>query len=277
MTLTIATWNVNSLRRRLDLLERLVADHNPDIVCLQETKVTDADFPTERVREIGFPFQAVAGMPSYNGVAILSKTPLEDVQCHSRLDDKGARHISAIISTKEKNIEVHSLYVPAGGNLPDPQKNPKFRYKLLFIDELSDWFAGRYGFRDPIVLAGDFNIAPLPSDVWNHKRLRRAVTHTEMEILALDRLKRSLNWIDCLREVTPEDDPVFTWWSYRSGNWKAENKGRRLDHIWVTPALVGSIVKVEVLTDVRNWEPPSDHAPMLLEIKTDLPPLDNAR
>jgi len=273
MTFTIATWNVNSLRRRLDLLERLATDRRPDVLCLQETKVTDAAFPAARISEIGYPFQAIAGMPGYNGVAILSKIPLEDVQRHSRLGDMGARHISATIATREENIEVHSLYVPAGGDIPDPEKNAKFRYKLLFLDELSDWFAGCYGFRDPIVLAGDFNIAPLPSDVWNHNRLRRAVTHTEIEILALERLKRSLNWIDCLREALGEDDPVFTWWSYRSGNWQAANKGRRLDHIWVTPALNGSIGTVEVLTDVRNWEPPSDHAPMLMEIKTHLPPL----
>lgn len=260
--LTIASWNINSVRKRLPLLERLAEHANADVICLQETKAAVEAFPTAAIAEMGYVHQAVSGFKGYNGVAILSKLPLSNINRYPHCDRDDARHISAAV----EGLSVHSLYVPAGGDLPDIARNPKFAHKLRFCDAVADHFAGNHGYRDEIVVAGDFNIAPLPADVWDHVKLSRIVTHTPIEIAALERMKRALQFIDTLREVVPENDPVFTWWSYRAADWLATNKGRRLDHIWVTQPLKSRIAGVEVLLDIRNWTPPSDHVPVVLKL-----------
>ncbi len=266
-TLTIASWNINSVRRRLDQIERLANETGVDVICLQETKASEPDFPAAEIAAFGYPHQAVAGFGGYNGVAILSRWPLGQIERHGHCEREDARHISAVITINDSEpLTIHSVYVPAGGDIPDAAVNPKFAHKLRFIDAIADYFAGGFGFRDNVVVAGDLNVAPLPSDVWNHAKLARIVTHTPIEIAALERFKRSLHFIDALREVVPEDDPVFTWWSYRAADWKAANKGRRLDHIWVSTPLKDKIGGVEVLSDVRNWAPPSDHVPVVLKL-----------
>lgn len=265
--LSVATWNINSVRKRLGQLERLADAAAPDVICLQETKCADAAFPRREIADLGYVHQAYAGQPAYNGVAILSKLPLSGIDLHRHCGRDDARHISAVIGAGAAAMKVHSLYVPAGGEIPDAALNPKFGHKLNFVDAVADFFAGHHGLADAAVVAGDFNIAPLPADVWDHARLSRMVTHTPIEIAALERMKRALYFIDALREVEPADTPVFTWWSYRAADWQAANKGRRLDHIWVTPALKDRIGGVEVLTDARHWTPPSDHAPVLLKLK----------
>ena len=261
--LTIASWNINSVRKRLEQLERLAEDSAADVICLQETKASVEAFPTEAIAAMGFVHQAVSGFGGYNGVAILSKLPLTAINRYPHCGRNDARHISATVDV----LSVHSLYVPAGGQLPDNDLNPKFAHKLKFVDAVADHFAGNHGYRDAIVVAGDFNVAPLPADVWDHLKLSRIVTHTPIEIAALERMKRSLQFIDTLREVVPADDPVFTWWSYRAADWQAANKGRRLDHIWVTQPLKARIASVEVLTDIRHWTPPSDHVPVILKLR----------
>jgi exodeoxyribonuclease-3 len=255
----------------MDALARLAETTAADVICLQETKVEGEFFPGAAIAEMGYPHQAVAGQPGYNGVAILSRWPLHGIVRHHHCERTDARHISAVITpgdgaTADAAVTVHSLYVPAGGEIADAEKNPKFAHKLKFIDAVADHFSGGYGFRDPMVLAGDLNVAPLPADVWDHLRLSKIVTHTPIEIAALERLKRSLAFIDVVREVIPADDPVFTWWSYRAADWQAVNKGRRLDHIWVTAPLKDRIAGAEVLTDVRHWQPPSDHAPVVVRL-----------
>jgi exodeoxyribonuclease-3 len=270
--LTIVTWNINSIRKRVDGLARLAEATDADVICLQETKVDGAFFPADTVTAMGYVHQAIAGQPGYNGVAILSRWPLHDIVRHHHCERQDARHISATVRPEDgapldTPLSIHSLYVPAGGDIPDVEKNPKFAHKLRFIDAVADHFAGGYGFRDPMVLAGDLNVAPLPSDVWDHVRLSKIVTHTPIEIAALERLKRSLAFIDAVREVVPADDPVFTWWSYRAADWQAVNKGRRLDHIWVTVPLKDRIAGVDVMVDVRHWQPPSDHVPVLLKLR----------
>jgi exodeoxyribonuclease-3 len=259
---SIASWNINSVRKRIAQLERLAEEAAPDVICLQETKTNDASFPTAEIAAMGYPHQAIAGFGGYNGVAILSKFPLSAINRYPHCARDDARHISATI----EGVSVHSLYVPAGGDLPCVERNPKFAHKLKFVDAVADHFAGAHGYREAIVVAGDFNVAPLPADVWDHVKLSRIVTHTPIEIAALERMKRSLQFIDALREVVPEDDPVFTWWSYRAADWQAANKGRRLDHIWVTQPLKERIAGVEVLTDIRHWTPPSDHVPVILKL-----------
>ena len=265
----IASWNINSVRRRVSQLDRLADETNADIICLQETKVADPEFPTEEISALGYPHQATAGFGGYNGVAILSKYPLCQIQRHLHCDRDDARHISASVQLCEnETISIHNVYVPAGGNVPDVNLNPKFAHKLRFVDAIADYFAGHFGFRENLVVVGDLNIAPLPADVWDHSKLSHLVTHTPIEIEALERFKRSLNFIDALREVVPESDPVFTWWSYRAADWKAVNKGRRLDHVWVSTSLRDKIGDVDVLADVRNWTPPSDHVPIVLNLNT---------
>lgn len=269
--LSIITWNINSVRRRMEGLARLAELTAADVICLQETKADDEAFPRSEIADLGYPHQAVAGQRRGNGVAILSRWPLEAIERHHHCGRADARHVSAILNPDsgapvDQRLSIHSLYVPAGGEIPDPDVNPKFAHKLQFIDAVADHFASGYGFRDAMVLVGDFNVAPLPADVWNHVKLSRVVTHTPREIAALERMKRALTFIDVVREVVPADDPVFTWWSYRAADWQAANKGRRLDHIWITSPLRECIHEVEVLTDVRHWQPPSDHVPVLLRL-----------
>lgn len=264
----IISWNINSVRKRIEQLARIVDAYAPDAVCLQETKVNDADFPHSEIARLGFGHVATYGYGGYNGVAILSSHALSDVHCHARRGKRDGRHISAVVAPKDgPAFSLHSVYVPAGGEAPDPRINDKFADKLAFIDDTADYFAGAYGFRDAVVLTGDLNIAPLPSDVWDHHKMQKRIGHTDLDIAAMDRLRRSLNWIDVVREIVPPDDPVFTWWSYRQSEFRTDSKGWRLDHIWVSPGLKAHIHTAEVLIDVRNWTPPSDHAPVLMELR----------
>jgi len=249
-------------------LEKLVTRWDPDIICLQELKADYDNVPTDSIRSMGYPHLAICGEKAYNGVAILSKYALTDIKSFAWAGRTDARHVFARVGALRRSIGIHCVYIPAGGDIADRDLNPKFDYKLRYLDALADHFAGSYGFRDPMVLAGDLNVAPLPSDVWDHAKLRKVVTHTDIEISALERLKRSLNWIDTQRQIVGDQDPVFTWWSYRAADWELSNKGRRLDHIWVTPGLKDHIVDVDVLTAVRHWVPPSDHAPVHLVLQT---------
>jgi exodeoxyribonuclease-3 len=272
--LSILSWNINSVRKRLGALARLAETTAADVICLQETKVEDDSFPAAAIAAMGYPYQALAGQRAYNGVAILSRWPLDRIAVHRHGGRAEARHVAATLvpgagTPLDRPVAIHSLYVPAGGEIPDPALNPKFAHKLAFMDAVADHFAGGYGFRDPIVLAGDLNVAPLPADVWDHLKLSRIVTHTPVEIAALERIKRALAFTDVVREIIPPDDPVFTWWSYRAADWQAANRGRRLDHIWVTAPLKDRIAAAEVLVDVRHWNPPSDHVPVVLRLARD--------
>lgn len=271
MALVIASWNVNSVRLRLPHVERLVRGHAPDVLCLQETKVIDPLFPREAFAEWGYVHQAIRGMKGYNGVAILSRLPLSDIHGVSWCERDDCRHLAARVpfaGAPEGFVEVHSLYIPAGGDKPDAEINPKFAHKLAFLREVEQWFLAHRGYSDAMVLAGDFNVAPLETDVWDHKKLSRVITHTPIEILHLSRLQQSLNWVDAARHFVPPSQPLFTWWSYRQrgDDWREANRGRRLDHLWVTQPLRERLSAFEVVDDARGWEPPSDHAPILLTL-----------
>jgi len=282
MTLSVASWNVNSVRKRLDGLKALADEHAPDVICLQETKVTDDLFPAVDIAAMGYPHQAIHGIKGYNGVAILSKLPLEHIETAAWCGKADGRHIYCRLTPAAGTsagkaaggpppLEIHSLYVPAGGDVADPLKNPKFAHKLDFITELTHWWAargpadGRKG-TPARILAGDFNVAPLPTDVWSHERLKNIVTHTEIEITHLDALQRAGGWVDAVRRLIPEDDPVFTWWSYRARDWAEADKGRRLDHIWVSQDLEAALERVDILRHARDWDPPSDHVPVILTL-----------
>lgn len=257
------TWNINSVRLRIDLLRRLVEETDPDVVLLQETKVQDKDFPAEAVREMGFGHVAFRGMKSYNGVAILSKQPLADPDGRHWVGRDDARHV---LATLPNGVEIHSLYVPAGGDEPDPEANDKFRHKLDFVDEMTSWFPTARDPKRPILLAGDLNIAPLESDVWSHKQLLKIVSHTPVETDGLKAAQAAFGWTDAMRAMSPEPERLYTWWSYRAKDWRAADRGRRLDHVWLSPGLDGTLRAMRVLEDARGWEKPSDHAPVIVDL-----------
>ncbi len=257
----ILSWNINSVRLRQRALARLLRSEQPDVVCLQETKVPDELFPLERFRALGYRYSLISGQKGYHGVAILSRVPLRGSCAQTWCDSTDRRHVHTILPG---GIELHNVYAPAGGDLPDPSRNPKFAHKLRFFEEMSRWFGQRGVRGGKGVLVGDLNIAPLPNDVWSHRQLRRIVTHTEVEIEHLSRLMASVGWVDGLRRFVPDSEKLYTWWSYRASDWKRANKGRRLDHAWVTPRLSDRLEEAVVLERVRGWRVPSDHAPIRL-------------
>ncbi len=262
-TLRITTWNVNSIRLRLDGLGRLAKVLRPDVICLQETKVSNDLFPCEAVSKLGYPHQLLHGQPGYHGVAILSKIPIEQPL---RLDWCGKVDCRHAVVMLPGDLELHSLYVPAGGDLPDRELNPKFAHKLDFLAELTDWFERACQTGRRALLVGDLNIAPLETDVWSHKQLLKVVSHTPIEVEALGRLQASCGWIDAVRRFVPPSERLYTWWSYRAQDWAASDRGRRLDHIWVTPNLASKLLSVEVTQVARGWPQPSDHVPVTLEL-----------
>ena len=154
-----------------------------------------------------------------------------------------------------------------GGDEPDREVNEKFAHKLDFVTEMTSMFGKRRTkTKNKLVLVGDLNIAPLEHDVWGHKQLLKVVSHTPIEVEHMDRLQASHKWVDVMREEFPEPEKLYTWWSYRAKDWRAANKGRRLDHIWVTPALEAQAKNIRILTDARGWERPSDHVPVLMDL-----------
>lgn len=265
--LKIVTWNINSVRKRIDLLGKLVHDLNPDVVCLQETKVTDGLFPALDICAFGLPHQAICGQKGYNGVAILSKHPVSDQQNPKWGGLSHCRHVSALIHpANQEPLRLHSLYVPAGGDKPNPDTNPKFAEKLRFLDDIGADWQKNAAKRSREILTGDFNIAPLVEDVWSHEKLRRIVTHTDRERALLTALEQKGSWIDAMRYHYPPPKKLFTWWSYRTPDWQGANKGRRLDHIWVSNDLKSAMKAVDILTEARGWPEPSDHVPVMLTL-----------
>ena len=196
----LATWNINSVRLRLPLLEQLIASHAPDIIALQEIKVQTDLFPYDAIRALGYPHLYVRGQKGYHGVAILSKIPLSDVHELSLLDSADARNIDARLP---KGTELHNFYVPAGGDIPDRVANPYYGFKLDYVDAMRDWFARERGAAHPMILVGDLNVAPGEHDVWSHKQLLKVVSHTPEETERLNALQAGLAWRDAARHFTP--------------------------------------------------------------------------
>jgi exodeoxyribonuclease-3 len=264
--LRIVTWNINSLRLRLPLLRRLIDALDPDIICLQETKVPDEFFPVDAPGELGYPHVAFRGMKSYNGVAILSRLPLTRLALAPDWCGKDdCRHLDVAVTLRSGPLELHNFYVPAGGDVPDRTVNPKFGHKLDLVAEATTWFAAR----PPLtrtVLVGDLNIAPLENDVWSHRQLLDVVSHTPPETAGLLAWQHT-GFIDAVRHFVPADEKLYTWWSYRNRDWRASDRGRRLDHVWVSPDLEGSLVSQTILKDARDWPQASDHVPVCVELK----------
>ncbi|MCW8308331.1 exodeoxyribonuclease III [Acidiphilium sp. PA] len=263
-TLTVATWNINSVRLRQDLLTTLMAKAAPDILCLQETKAPDFLFPSDLGNKLGLPHVLTRGMKGYNGVAVLSRFELQRLETTPDWCGKSdCRHIAANVLIGHQPITIHNFYVPAGGDIPDREANPKYGHKLDFITEAKKHFASCPPYRT--ILVGDLNIAPLENDVWNHKQLLGVVSHTPAETAGLNEW-REQGFTDAIRHFVSQDQKLFTWWSYRNRDWRASNRGRRLDHIWVSRDLEASLSHHDILSEARDWPRGSDHVPVVLTL-----------
>ena len=254
------------MRLRADQVTRFVTEEAADVICLQEIKCREAEFPAAAFAEAGFPHLRIAGQKGWHGVAIASRLPIEDAPALSICREGHARVVGAIV----QGIEIQNFYIPAGGDLPDRVENPKFDHKLDFYEKLTAEMSARDP-RAPLVVAGDLNVAPGENDVWNHKFMLKVVSHTPPEIAAMAALKDSLGFIDLAREATPEPEKLFSWWSYRAADFRASNRGLRLDHIWITPGLRDAAFRTgaalaRVHYTAREWERPSDHAPVSVDL-----------
>ena len=256
MPFTIATWNINSVRLRADLVARLLREEAPDILCLQECKSPVDKIPAEVFAAAGYPHMVARGQKGYNGVAILSRMPLEDAGHIDWCGRGDARHVAARL---DNGVVIHNVYVPAGGDVPDREVNDKFGHKLDFVTELRDRFHADRPER--AILVGDLNIAPREDDVWSHRQLLKIVSHTPVETEGLTDALEAGAWVDVTRQDIPEGQ-LYSWWSYRSPDWDAADKGRRLDHIWASRDIAAAGHGSRILRPVRGWEQPSDHAPV---------------
>ena len=257
----IATWNINSVRLRIEQVLKFTNDKNIDLLCLQETKTEDQFFPSDDFLKIGMKYQYFRGEKSYNGVAILSKIKFQEKE-HINWCNKGdCRHISIKLG---KEIELHNFYIPAGGDDPDTSSNPKFAHKIDFLNEMKSHFTNDT--KTKKILVGDLNIAPLEHDVWSHKQLLNVVSHTPIETETLLDIIDSGEWVDVMRAITPHNEKLYSWWSYRNRNWEISNRGRRLDHVWVSKKIFPQVKSGVIHNETRSWERPSDHVPIVIDI-----------
>jgi len=257
--LKIASWNINSVRFRLDIVERFLREEAPDILCLQETKTEDVSFPRAAMHALGYEHLLLAGQKMHHGVAIISKIALAEATRHDWQANGEARHVGAMLPN---GWRLENVYVPAGGDIPDRQENAKFGQKLDFIGRMTEWSSA---LATPTIMVGDFNIAPLPSDVWGHKELLKTVSHTPIEVEALAHLQAAHGWVDVGRQFIPAPARYYSWWSYRAKDWTVGDRGRRLDHVWASPSVAPHATAHRVAEPCRSWEKPSDHIPLITE------------
>jgi exodeoxyribonuclease-3 len=203
--------------------------------------------------------QAINGQKGYHGVAILSRLPFARQSSQNFCGLGDSRHVSVVL---ENGVELHNFYVPAGADIPDPILNPKFAHKLDFLREMTCAFEKRHDRSSPVILVGDLNVAPLENDVWSHKQLLDVVSHTPVETGLLGEAMAAFEWTDITRIFVPEAEKIYSWWSYRALDWEASDRGRRLDHIWVSPGLRGAATSHKIFKTMRGWTQASDHVPV---------------
>jgi exodeoxyribonuclease III len=271
MPLTIATWNINSVRLRINLVARFLRSAQPDVLCLQETKCPDDAFPLKRFKQLGYEHAAINGQKGYHGVAVLARVPFETSDMQNFCGKTDCRHVSVVLGERaglRDPITLHNFYVPAGGDEPDPERNPKFAHKLSFLDEMRAREGLRPAPAQRAILVGDLNVAPLEHDVWSHKQMLKVVSHTPVECEKLNAARNAGNWIDSMRVLTPEPEKLYTWWSYRAmDNWKTADRGRRLDQVWSSHALADRVSKIEIAKNYRGAARPSDHVPVTATVE----------
>ena len=258
----LATWNINSVRHRIGLVARFLRDEQPDVLCLQETKVVNELFPFAAFNRLGYIHHAIHGQKAYHGVAILSRLPFRESGPQDFCREGHARHMGVQLAN---GVELHNFYVPAGGDIPDPKKNDKFAHKLHFLGGMETFF-GKRRKSDPAILVGDLNVAPLENDVWSHKQLLDVVSHTPVETELLGRVQAALDWTDATRHFVPPDQKIYSWWSYRAADWEASDRGRRLDHVWLSPGIAPALKSQRIVKKMRGWQKASDHVPVVVEL-----------
>jgi len=258
---SVATWNINSVRLRIAQVERFLSEQGPDILCLQEIKVAEELFPHAAFEALGYAYRAVHGQKGYHGVATVSRIPLREISRHDWQDNGEARHVGVELLGPGQGMVLENVYIPAGGDIPDRAANPKFGQKLDFLERMARW-AERID--RPTLLVGDFNIAPLDCDVYDHRALLQVVSHTPVEVETLGRLADAHGWVDLGRKHIPAPERNYSWWSYRS-YWREKDQGRRLDHMWASPDLAAQSHAHRFVEETRRWDQPSDHVPLITE------------
>jgi exodeoxyribonuclease III len=271
MPLKITTWNINSVRLRIDLVAKFLKSARPDVLCLQETKCPDEVFPLKRFKRLGYEYAALNGQKGYHGVAVLSRRPFDGIDLQNFCGKTDCRHVAVVLGERaglNEAVTLHNFYVPAGGDEPDPEINPKFQHKLDFLDEMRAHKGLRPQRAQRAILVGDLNVAPLEHDVWSHKQMLRVVSHTPIECEKLTAARVAGDWIDSMRVLTPEPEKLYTWWSYRAmDNWRTADRGRRLDHVWTSDALADRVSAIKIAKDYRGAARPSDHVPVTATIE----------
>lgn len=258
----IATWNINGIRARIGTFLHWLGESQPDIACLQEIKTVDDQFPRMEIEALGYNVETL-GQKGFNGVALLSKLPFDEVNRGLPGDDadEHARFIEGVFSTGAGALRVASLYLPNGNPVGDPVKFP---YKLAWMERLERWAKERLALEEPLVLAGDYNVIPEPLDArfpenWVSDALFQPQTRQ-----AFRRLE-NLGFTDAVRAVSEEPN-VYTFWDYQAGAWQ-KNNGIRIDHLMLSPEAANRLASASVEKHVRAWEKPSDHVPVAIELK----------
>lgn len=256
--LTLASWNVNSIRARLPLVLDWLSGHKPDIICLQETKCEDKDFPFEAIEELSYNV-AHFGQKTFNGVAILSKLPLDDIQKGlPGFEDEQCRFIEAGVNVGKHYLRVASVYVPNGQEVG----SDKYHYKLRFLESLHGHMQSHFAAQETCLFAGDYNIAPTDLDVHDAAAWHEQILCSTPERQAFQRLA-NIGYTDVLGFENPRP---FTWWDYRAGAFQ-RNNGLRIDHILASPFAADKVSSAYVDRDVRSLEKASDHAPVILKME----------
>jgi exodeoxyribonuclease III len=260
IAMRIATWNVNSIKQRMDNAVNWLTERQPDIVCLQETKCVDEAFPREAFEALGYNV-AVHGQKTFNGVAILSKHPFDEVTSGLPGDssDDHARFMEAVISTKNGSLRVATIYLP-NGNPPDTDK---YSYKIKWMNRLIDYAQERLALEEPLVLAGDYNVIPAAADArnpsaWATDALFLPTTRERYRALC------HLGLTDAVR-ASSEESGLYTFWDYQAGAWQ-KNNGIRIDHVLLSPQAADRLIGATIDRHVRAWEKPSDHVPVVIDL-----------
>ncbi len=251
----IATWNVNSVLARLPVVLRWLAAARPDVLCLQETKCADERFPAGDFEKLGYASTAY-GQPTYNGVAILSRKPCEDVRRGLPDDEEGAH--ARLLAATVGGVRLVNVYVPNGAYVG----SDKYAFKLEWMRRLREFFDEEFWADDDVLLCGDFNVAPEDRDVHDPDLWRGKILFSRKEREALGRVKE-WGFTDAFR-LHEEGAGHYSWWDYRAGSFR-KNEGLRIDHVWVSEPLAARCRRAWIDREPRGWERPSDHTPVVAE------------
>jgi exodeoxyribonuclease-3 len=256
----VVSWNVNSVKARLEHLHRFVEENSPDILLLQEIKCLTENFPYLEVEDMGYNV-AVQGQKSYNGVAILSRSPIESISTALPYDDDDdqARFIEGVTTINDITMRVASVYVPQGTEVGSERHD----YKFNFLKRITQYTQELQRNGEILAFGGDYNVAPEAIDVYDHKYLSNKLGHHPMERQCLRELMAS-GMHDSYRVIQPHKQE-FSWWDYRSGGWKT-NKGMRIDQIMLSSQAVDRLKDAGIYAHVRGWNKPSDHAPIYCDL-----------